>query len=263
MTQNLKSLVLILLLALAPEKLSATDLKPLVLKSEDDQDITGYIYENPKTPDTAPVAILFHGMTRSSLDWLADGFPTYGGKFSKLLLSKGFRILAIDARAHGYRQGPVSAYDTIKSLRKGDKGPYQSMVQLSVADYKAVLAYASANYPNAKSTLLAGYSMGAQMAMIVTAGTPQITHLITMVPPYVGEVPSVSPLTHAPSIKAPWLLLTANSDRFSTIEQNRHLADEAISVSHVTFDSDHALPETYLESVNQWLTRDFPDFEKN
>ncbi len=247
-------LILLVLIALPLNFASANQLKPLTLEAEDGARITGFVFEEKDTPASAPIALMFHGMTRSSLDWLADGFPTYGGKVSEILLAKGYRLVAVDARAHGVRKESLSPYKRVKALHSGNTAPYIEMIEKSVDDYRLVLAHIKEKYPEATQILAIGYSMGSQMAIMTTAKNPAITHLITMVPPHVGEAESVAPRTFSANVNTPWLLLTASKDQFSTQEQYAALAAAGTGpTEHQIFEGGHALPETYLATIEEWL----------
>ncbi len=54
-----------------------TNVQQLALEAPDGNRITGFIYQNIKTEKDAPLAILMHGMTGSSLGWLAYNHGAY------------------------------------------------------------------------------------------------------------------------------------------------------------------------------------------
>ncbi|MFY0564340.1 alpha/beta hydrolase [Archangium lansingense] len=204
----------------------------------------------------APVAVLVHGLTRSKEDWLVDAKPTFGGAFTEALRGAGYRVYLFDARLHGARavEGDKPSA-RVKRSHEGDSGPYRSMVAGTIEDAHAVLAHAleGARPPR---VLLGGYSMGAQVALLLAAREPRVTHLVTMVPPYVDPtLAEVAPVLAAGRIQQRWLLLTARRDGFATPEQNEALFTAAPSRHkvHHTFDSGHALPRDYLSEVQRWL----------
>jgi len=244
---------LVFALLLVPAVEAGTRMEALVLDAHDGQRINGFLYQNEKTPKDAPIALLLHGLTGNSMHWIADGFPTYGGKLSDMLIEKGYRIVAIDARAHGIRKNKLSPIDRVMSARKGEPAAYRAMIENTIADYNSVIAKLQKNFPDTKRIVAVGYSMGAQMAVLLAAQNDAVTHIVTMVPPYVGNVPVVAPITYADDVKVPWLLLTANKDQFSTPEQNAKLAAAAsVTVDHKTFHSGHVLPAEYLAEVEAW-----------
>jgi pimeloyl-ACP methyl ester carboxylesterase len=122
-------------------------------------------------------------------------------------------------------------------------------------DAHAVLAHALEG-GRPPRVLLGGYRMGAQVALLLAAREPRVTHLVTMVPPHVDPtLEEVAPVHAVGRIRQRWLLLTARRDGFATPEQNEALFAAAPSrhKAHHTFDSGHALPRDYLSEVQRWL----------
>ncbi|MFY0568651.1 alpha/beta fold hydrolase [Archangium lansingense] len=102
--------------------------------------------------------------------------------------------------------------------------------------------------------LVAGYSMGAQVALLLAASEPRITHLVTMVPPHIDpSLGEIAPARHMERVRQDWLLLTANQDDFAPVADSRALFDTSPSrrKTHKTFDSGHALPREYLDEVRR------------
>jgi pimeloyl-ACP methyl ester carboxylesterase len=208
----------------------------------------------PKGP--APVAVLVHGLTRNKEDWLVDAKPTFGGAFTEALRGAGYRVFLFDARLHGARavEGD-KPQERVKRSHAGDSGPYRSMVAGTTEDAQAVLAHALEG-GRPPRVLLGGYSMGAQVALLLAAREPRVTHLVTMVPPHVDPtLEDVAPVGAVGRIQQRWLLLTAQRDGFATPAQNEALFAAAPSrhKAHHTFDSGHALPRDYLSEVQRWL----------
>ena len=220
----------------------------------DKRPITGFLMQGDSLPADAPVAILLHAMNTDLYHWIADGVPTYGGKITQLLLDKGYRVVALDARAHGHRKYGLSAEERMNSANNGDQDAYYEMIQNTVKDYEFVLRKINRNFSKAKHTLAVGYSMGGQMAIMLAAQNPQIDHLITMVPPHAGNVKDVSPVLFAPKVNAKWLLFLANKDEYSTPEENKEIAAVAKGdVTLIKYDSGHVLPPSYIDEVTNWV----------
>ena len=70
-----------------------TIVQQLALEAPDGNRITGFIYQTIKIEKDAPLARLMHGMTGSSLDWLADNHVGYTDLITRDLISKGYRVL--------------------------------------------------------------------------------------------------------------------------------------------------------------------------
>lgn len=254
-----KSLIKSIFVALTIATLSApswaqTYVQQLGYDAPDGNRITGFIYQSKDTAKDAPLAVLMHGLMGSSLFWLAADNFAHGDDVSAMLLARGYRILALDARAHGARGGDKKPMELVMAARQGDTGAYQTMIKDTVGDYQFLLDRVMKNFKDSKHVLVVGYSMGAQIGTILAAQDKRVTHLATMVPPAVRNVPEVSPIKFAPDIQVPWLLLTASKDEFSTNEQNAELiAAAGQAPTNVSFGSGHALPQGYVGSIGSWL----------
>ncbi|RKH60344.1 alpha/beta hydrolase [Corallococcus llansteffanensis] len=203
-----------------------------------------------------PVALLIHGLTRSKEDWLADAPPTYGGAFTEALRAAGYRVYLLDARHHGERKLPGEKPSLlVKRLHAGEPGPYVAMLSGTATDAQVVLAHALEGGRPSR-VLVAGYSMGAQVALMLAAREPRITHLVTMVPPDIEPaLGDVAPINVVDRVRQRWLLLSANQDEFAPAEKSAALFSAAPSPHkvHRTFESGHALPRDYLQEVQRWL----------
>jgi len=231
-----------------------TFVQQLGYDAPDGSRITGFVYQSANTAKDAPVAVLMHGLTGSSLYWLAADNFSYGDEVTAMLLARGYRIVALDARVHGARRVDRKPMALVKDARKGDTEAYQKMINDTVGDYKFLLDRLMKNFKDTKQVLVVGYSMGAQMGTLLAAQDDRITHLATMVPPAVRNVPEVSPIKFASEVKVPWLLLTASKDEFSTNEQNAELiATAGKTPTNVSFESGHALPQSYVAAIESWL----------
>ncbi|MGE6759965.1 alpha/beta hydrolase [Corallococcus interemptor] len=226
--------------------------------AEDGERIPAWVLEPEGKGTNPPVALLLHGLTRSKDDWLSDAEPTFGGALTEHLRSAGYRVYLMDARRHGARATPDAKPGALaKRAHAGEPGPYQAMISGTVRDAQVLLAKVLAHGKKPPKVLVAGYSMGAQVGLLLASREPRITHLVTMVPPHVDPVlGDAAPVNRMDHVHQSWLLLTANRDSFSTEEDNRKLFDAAPSKRKTrrTFDSGHALPREYLEAVRGWLS---------
>jgi pimeloyl-ACP methyl ester carboxylesterase len=232
-----------------------TNIQQLALEAHDGDRITGFIYQNRKTAKDAPIAILLHGLMGSSLHWLADNNLSYGDDVTALLIKKGFRVVALDARAHGARKNGDKPIQRVKKARAGNPEAYIDMIENTVTDYNTLIKrLVERNFKETRDILVIGYSMGAQMSILLAAENDQITHLITMVPPAVKNVPKVSPLNYADKVTASWLLMTAEKDEYSKPKDNSALLNAVKSeLTHKEFESGHVLPKEYVESIEKWI----------
>lgn len=246
-------LALVILSTAAPSW-AQTNIQQVGYDTPDGSRITGFVYQSKQTAKDAPIALMMHGMTGSSLYWLAENNVTHGDAVTALLLARGYRIAALDARMHGARRGNHSPVDLMEAALAGDTEGYQDMILKTIDDYQFFLDQLLAKYEGSNQVLAVGYSMGAQMGTILAARDDRVTHLVTMVPPAARSVPELSPIKFAPQVAIPWLLLTATNDQFSTPAQNAELASSAAGkLTNVSFESGHMLPQNYVGAIDHWL----------
>jgi pimeloyl-ACP methyl ester carboxylesterase len=230
---------------------------PMEVHAEDGQRIPVLVLEPEGGAANPPVAVLLHGLTRSKEDWLSDAEPTFGGALTEQLRSAGYRVYLMDARRHGARATPDARPGALaKRAHAGEPAPYQAMIVDTVRDAQALLTKVLATSKKPPRVLVAGYSMGAQVGLLLASREPRVTHLVTMVPPHVDPVlGDAAPVNRMDGIHQAWLLLTANRDPFSTEENTQKLFEAAPSKRKTrrTFDSGHALPREYLDEVRRWL----------
>ncbi|NTX04579.1 MULTISPECIES: alpha/beta hydrolase [unclassified Myxococcus] len=232
---------------------------PLDVRGADGERIPTQVLEPEGGAANPPVAILLHGLTRKKEDWLSDAAPTHGGVLKDALLRAGYRVYLMDARRHGERATPEAKPGALaKQAHRGEPGPYIAMIADTIKDAHALLTAVLAKGKPPR-VLVAGYSMGAQVGLVLAAREPRVTHLVTMVPPHIEPtMEEIAPSRHMSRIHQDWLLLTANQDDFAPVAESRALFDAAPSRRkvHKTFDSGHALPREYLDEVSRWLQAD-------
>lgn len=238
---------------------SQTQIEQLVVEAPDGDRITGFLFHKHGTGDEAPIAILMHGLGQSSMTWLAYDQAFHVDVVTRDLIDRGYRVFALDARAHGPRANEISPLDRLKGARSGDPGPYRAMISQTVADYVQLLDYIDRRFGKPDRVLAIGYSMGAQTAILLSAQDDRVSHIATMVPPAVRNVLEVAPIAFADRVKAKWLLITASKDQFSTPEQNAELVKVAgPNLTRVEFESDHRLPSDYTRVVSEWIADEAP-----
>ncbi|NVJ20871.1 alpha/beta fold hydrolase [Myxococcus sp. AM011] len=255
MTRLLSLCLLLLSASLAH---AADPVAPLEVRGADGERIPTVVLEPEGGAANPPVAILLHGLTRKKEDWLSDAAPTHGGVLKDTLLRAGYRVYLLDARRHGERATPDAKPGALaKQAHRGEPGPYVAMIADTVKDAHALLTAVLVKGKPPR-VLVGGYSMGAQVALLLAAREPRVTHLVTMVPPHIDPtMEEVAPVRHMARIQQDWLLLTSNQDDFAPVADSKALFDAAPSrrKTHKTFDSGHALPREYLDEVSRWLQR--------
>lgn len=235
-------------------------------KSFDGEVVNGQIgYPNAKQ-DKYPVLIALHAMGRSFPRWWnaeINGRPTItkSNEITTIANEKGFAVIAADARFHGSRKSkelPLSKI--ITDLRAGDRAAYDKMITNTVKDYKLLLNWI-AEQPQFEGmpVYTVGYSMGAQMALLLSAADDRISNVVSIVPPNVETTNAiVSPAKAAPFLQGKdVLLITANKDEYSTDSEFANLFDAISSNSkiRVVHDSGHILPAEYTEVLDFWYSK--------
>lgn len=208
-------------------------------------------------------SVLFsmHGMGRSSRRAWYDVFK--GSEtverthdITQIALNSGVAVIAIDARNHGQRKQATPLLPSIlAALDEGKTEPYITMVDHTVRDYLALIKQLkTSTIFNTTDMSVTGYSMGAQIALLVAAKQPDVSRVFAMVPPAIeSELAIVSPSAHATSIdKAKVVLFTANQDQYSTQADNATLFN-TLATPHkyrLEFDADHLLPKHYISAFS-------------
>ena len=233
--------------------------------SYDGQKVTGQIrYPKTKT-NSYPVLLGVPAMGRSYVRWFAESFKgrqtvTQVNKITENAVNKGYAVIAIDPRYHGRRKDPNR---TLRSIMfdmnfMGDKTDYQAMIHDTVLDYRVLLDWIDTQPElDSGNVTVAGYSMGGQIALLLSVFDHRLAKTISIVPPFVGDkVALVAPFNVVGYIEhASVLLVSANDDENSSKRQNQVLFQKIASKNknHIQFDSGHILPKDYVAAVANWL----------
>ena len=212
-----------------------------------------------------PVMLGIHAMGRSDNRWFMDSFkerPTLEqtDKLTQQALKKGYAVIAIDARNHGQRKLPdYTVRDVMLDVHIwGKREPYESMIIDTVRDYRVLLDWIEQQPQFDQSrTTAAGYSMGAQVALLLGSVDDRIEQILSIVPPYLDNKTAIVALnnfvpdTHAEKV---WLV-TANDDEYASVEENNALFSliSAPIKKHIQLDGDHILPEGYYTQLTGWF----------
>ena len=229
--------------------------------ADDSATVTGTLAMPRRSAETCPLALVMHPMGTDRSLWLSSENPIAASRIVDGLRDAGYAVLALDARLHGRRKVEGIGPREIIGFARGDNPtPYVRMIADSVRDYRLALQWAgSQSNLRTDEILVAGYSMGAQMTLLLASVEPRVSTVLTMVPPYVGQPLSpVAPRNHVGRITdARVLMMVARNDPYSTPEQNQQVFD-ALATSEkrlVWYDSGHVLPLEYLEPALTFLAR--------
>lgn len=212
-----------------------------------------------------PVLIGAHAMGRAHVRWWQDSYkqrPTREStdKITAMALAKGYAVVTIDARNHGERKDPQhSIVDIINNLHWwGEREPYEQMLIDTVRDHRVLLDWLSSQ-PQFDATRIdiAGYSMGAQVSLLLAAVDTRIKRVAAVVPPHMSNRTAiVAPLSLLSGLADnPVLLLSANDDEYASEKENMQLFNALPNSDklHYKFAGGHLLPAGYVQHFEQWL----------
>jgi dienelactone hydrolase len=214
-----------------------------------------------------PLLLALHGMGRTQWRWW---LPEYKGRptmesthlLAERALQQGHALVALDARDHGDRKNETQPLISWKLMARlhllGQREPYERLIADSVKDYRVLLdALASQPQLDLQRIGAAGYSMGAQMALLLAGADARVRAVAAVVPPDVDDkVAAVSPTRAARRLgdRTVWLL-TADDDEHASVAANDALfaALPGTDKQHLRFEGGHLLPARYVERLRPWL----------
>lgn len=214
-----------------------------------------------------PVLIGMHAMGRSHMRWWQaelNGRPTIEQthRLTQVALQQGYAVVAIDARGHGQQRHLGQPHAAQRAMRDmhwfGRRQAYEQMIIDTVRDHRVLLDWLVAQ-PHLDATRIkaAGYSMGAQGALLLAGLDERVRAVAAMVPPHLGaNVAAVAPISLVAGLqgKRVWLL-SGDEDDHANPAQNQTLFDAIPSQDkkHLRFDSGHLLPTDYVEKLSDWF----------
>lgn len=238
----------------------------LSFQSFDGETVNGRIVypDVPRVDGQYPLLIGLHGMGRAHVRWWQDSFkdrPTLEqtDKLTQIALNKGYAVIALDARNHGERKTPeYSIKNTMIDLKVwGKREPYEALIRDTVKDYRMLLNWLDTQPQfDASKTAAIGYSMGAQMSLLLSAFDGRVEQTLAIVPPYIGQGTAlVSPSNAVGHLQGKVWLATADNDDYASQKENKDIF-ERIATSdkkHLEFKGEHILPEGYYQQLTGWF----------
>jgi cephalosporin-C deacetylase-like acetyl esterase len=235
--------------------------------SYDGEKVNGRISYPKQKQASYPVMIGLHAMGRSFPRWWKDslkGRPTVTkvNQLTKLAEQSNHVVIALDARYHGSRKLADNSLRSIMTRLTylGDKADYENMIRKTVIDYRILLDWIGTQADLDKSQIkVAGYSMGAQMALLLSSLDSRVTSVLAIVPPWLDDKTAlVAPKNLVSNLKNTnvWLV-TADDDETASLEENNTLFSAIASSDKkiITFEGGHILPDDYPESLTEWFER--------
>lgn len=219
-----------------------------------------------------PVILALHAMGRRQARWwhdAIDGRRTIESthRVSEIALQAGHVVVALDARGHGDRKDtirPLIARELLRDLHLwGDREPYERLIVDTVKDYRVLLDWVE-RQPQLDATRVraVGYSMGAQMALLLAGTDGRVRSVAAMVPPHLDrKVAAVAPATimHRLADVEVWLL-TGDEDEYASRADSLDFfaALPSRAKRHLRFPAGHLLPPDYVEQLRPWLQLNTP-----
>jgi len=215
-----------------------------------------------------PVLLAMHAMGRTQWRWWQHehkGRPTIESThlLTERALQAGYVVVALDAREHGDRKNPERPLIARQLLRDlhlwGKREPYERMIVDSVKDYRVLLDWLEQQPQfDRHGVRAAGYSMGAQMALLLAGTDERVRSVAAMVPPHLDrKVAAVAPasVAHRLANVQVWLL-TADDDEHASVADNAALFHllPGRAKQHLRFSGGHLLPAEYVQRLQPWLT---------
>ncbi len=225
--------------------------------SDDGQMVNGLIaYPKNKTKPTK-LALALHPMGIDQQFWWSEKSPLDAHKIMARLLEQGYTVISLDARQHGARgREGFGPRELIARAHSAEPRLYIETIIGTVRDYRIALNWAKQEF-TPDQVLVVGYSMGAQMSLLLASFEPSVNAVVAMVPPYVkSETSPVAPRIHVDKISdAKVLWLAGTKDRHSDKKQTQETFDQiASSDKQLTwFDAGHRLPAEYLETALSFI----------
>lgn len=231
----------------------------------DGSKVKGQINYPSEVKDKYPVLIGLHAKGRSYPRWWTDsikGRPTVTqvNKITQQALNKGYVVIAMDARNHGSRK---VADKSLRSIMLnvsflGNKKDYVEMINHTVLDHRVLIDWiAQQKQLDINNTHVAGYSMGAQLSLLLAGVDKRISNVLAIVPPHIEDTTaSVAPKNVVSLLnnQKVWLV-TADNDEYATEDENQSLfsAITASDKKHIVLKGSHILPQAYVDSLVDWF----------
>lgn len=226
--------------------------------SDDGQAVNGLIaFPKGNQPYSNKLALALHPMGTDQQFWWSDKSPLLAQKLTERLREQGYTVISLDARQHGERgRENFGPRELIKRAHSAEPRLYIDTIIGSVRDYRIVLGWANNEF-KPDDILVMGYSMGAQMSLLLASYEPSIQTVMAMVPPYVGSPTSpVAPRVHAHRItQAKVLWLAGTKDPHSDQLQTQQTFDQIASLDKTLkwFDAGHRLPPEFLDTASTFI----------
>lgn len=230
-------------------------------KSFDGDVVHGQISYPDVESEKYPVLIGVSAMGRSYIRWWVDTFNdnptvTQANKITNIADLNGYVVVSIDARYHGRRKDPDRSLRSIMNDLHffGDKNDYEAMIRDTVLDHRVLLDWIGRQGNlDANKIMVAGYSMGGQISLILGSIDARVSNIISIVPPFIDDKTALVAPKNFVSLLGDKsvLLITASDDENASASENNFLFDllPGANKERIDFDGGHILPEGYVDRL--------------
>lgn len=230
-------------------------------RSFDSEVVYGQISYPDADSEKYPVLIGVSAMGRSYVRWWVDTFNgnptvTQANKIRNIADLNGYVVVSIDARYHGKRKDPDRSLRSIMNDLHlfGDKSDYEAMIQDTVQDHRVLLDWIGRQGNlDANKIMVAGYSMGGQISLILGSIDARVSKIISIVPPFIDDKTALVAPKNFVSLLGdkPVLLITASDDENASTSENDFLFGilPGANKERIDFDGGHILPEGYVNRL--------------
>ena len=246
-----------------------------------DSKIPFYHYLN-ESYDEKKYVFLLHGLGDTKENWVYPSEPylDWSRNITSIkdsLLSLGYSLLIPDAKFHGERSyelgfRPPASLPPDVSRNIEDSQLFETMMTSTVKDLRIMMDYIqTCSAEPVRSFDIIGYSMGGNLAILLSVFDERISSVVACVPPInlparglesfdwpqdiiQGQI-NITPMTYGNLQSSPILLLMGNQDFFSTEEEVSEFFDK-IPIQDKKlkyFDSGHILPNEYKLDAIKWI----------
>ena len=275
--------ILLFLLVSANPALAASEIERLTHYDVDTSNVTSYVerdfetytrslrimrrpfYDDvpfylavPKDMPLKGIIFLLHGITSSKdIWWQGEGPYSKLSDYRKGLLEAGYIVVAPDAKYHGQRSAQVG-FESPMTILSGQKWlKMQDLLTGSVKDFRALIDYTSAEYPELPTGVL-GMSLGALQTLILGSVESRLDFIVPIFPPIqkvAASLESVHPFQLASTIGIPTLLLISDRDIWYRFEDGKKLYGKLASDNKklLVLETPHELLYSESSKVVSWI----------
>ncbi len=221
--------------------------------------VTGLFMTPKKTLKGAHPAVLeLHGYTDRKEAWLEVAGYSKGGSVTRLLLDKGFAVLAIDLPYHGARL-PDSKTEKQKVYVLDN---WSAFMAAALSDIKISVNFLSGQSNVDKKRIgIVGYSLGGMISYSAANTDTRVRALVTCVaPPDKGKSYPGAPHENIDRLgNVAVLVIAATQDHNYPVEDAVWFYDLLPSrvKEYVQYESNHSLPADYAAKAAGWFVRIF------